>query len=129
MRFLLPLLLAVSLVSCAVPGNSTPAPKPGHVDHLVLLWLKRPGNEADKQKLHAAAEELKQIPGILSIRHGGALASDRAVVDDSFDVAYVTTFDSVASLHAYDPHPVHKKLADEVIVPLCKKIIVYDIVH
>lgn len=120
-------LLALCLVSCGT--LNPPAAKPGSVDHVVIFWLKRPGNEEDKAKLRAAAEELKQIPGILSIRHGVAVPSDRSVVDDSFDVAYVTTFDSAASLHAYDPHPVHARLANELIRPLCRKIVVYDILH
>lgn len=128
-RFSAACLLALSIVSCAPMGGGTPPPQAGHVDHLVLLWLKRPGNAEDKRKLHDAAEELKQIPGLISIRHGDALPSDRDVVDDSFDVAYITTFDSVDSLHAYDTHPVHAKLADELIRPLCRKIIVYDVKH
>ena len=118
--------LTLTLISCAAL-----APPAGHgtVDHVVLMWQKRPGNAADRHALLAACADLRVIPGIQFLDSGTALASDRPVVDDSFDVGLTMRFDSVKSLHAYETDPRHLKKVNEVLKPLTKKIVVYDIVR
>jgi hypothetical protein len=120
------LLVMCLLVSCG--GIAPPAPK-GSVDHVVLLWLKRPGNEEDRKAVRAASDELRGIPGLVFLDHGTPLASDRPVVDDSFDVGLVMRFDSVESLRVYETHPVHVKKVEEVLRPLSRKLLVYDVIR
>lgn len=123
MKRLATFLAAVFLASCAT--IAAPA-KPGSVDHVVLVWLKRAGNEQDKQKLIQLGHELRAIPGIRFLDSGTALPSQRPIVDDSFDVAYVMRFDSPAALEAYAVHPVHVKAKDE-LTRLSERIVVYDV--
>lgn len=129
MKFM-PLALAATLLlpSCATTRIAPPA-KAGTVDHVVMLWQKRPGNAADTKALRDAATHLREIPGIVFIDHGTPLASSRDVVDDSFDVGYVMRFDSAASLQAYDTHPDHVEQVEKVIRPLTRKVVVYDIIR
>jgi hypothetical protein len=126
MKALFVSLASMALVSCA---SISPAPKSGSVDHVVLIWLKRPGNTADRQALRQAAEDLKVIPEVKSVSHGTALASERPIVDDSFDVGFVMRFDSPADLHVYETHPQHVAKVNRVLKPLTKRIVVYDIVR
>ena len=126
MKALLASLAGLALVSCA---SIAPAAKSGSVDHVVLVWLKRPGNAADRAKLRQTAEELRAIPQVRSVSHGTALASDRPIVDDSFDVGFVMRFDSPADLRVYETHPFHVAKVNGVLKPLTKKIVVYDIVR
>ena len=126
MKALLVSFASAALVSCA---SISPAPKSGSVDHVVLIWLKRPGNTADRQALRQAAEDLKALPQVKSISHGTALASDRPIVDDSFDVGFVMRFDSPADLHTYEKHSFHVAKVNSVLKPLTKKIVVYDVVR
>lgn len=126
MRILTAIVLSLALVSCA--SISPPAGK-GTVDHVVVVWLKRPGNEADRRKLRDAGDELRSIPGLRFLDHGTALASERPIVDDSFDVAFVMRFDSAASLHAYEKNPLHVRKVNEVLKPLSRKILIYDVIH
>ena len=77
----------------------------------------------------AAFTDLRAIPGIKFLDAGTPLASDRPVVDDSFDVGLTVRFDSAQSLHAYEIDPGHVKKVNEVLKPLTKKIVVYDIVR
>ena len=126
MKILLALAAALSLVSCA---TLAPPAASGTVDHVVLVWQKRPGNAADRQAILAATKELRVIPGVKFLDAGTALASDRPIVDDSFDVGLTIRFDSAQSLHAYETHPLHVKKVTEVLKPLSRKILVYDIVH
>ena len=119
-------LLSILFASCA---TIAPPAKPGSVDHVVLVWLKRPGNEQDRKALRDAADDLRVIPGMRFLDHGTPLASDRPVVDDSFDVGFVMRFDSAEALQTYEDHPVHVQKVKEVILPLSKKVQVYDIVR
>ena len=126
MKALLASFAGLALVSCA---SIAPTSKSGSVDHVVLIWLKRPDNAADRQALRQAAEDLKAISQVKSISHGTALESERPIVDDSFDVGFVMRFDSPADLHAYETHPLHIAKVDSVLKPLTKKIVVYDVVR
>lgn len=119
--------LALALASCTTT-IAPPAPV-GTVDHVVLVWLKRPGNEQDRQALRAAGDRLRAIPGIVFLDHGTPLASNRPVVDDTFDAGFVMRFKSKAALDTYEPHPVHMKEVENVIKPLSRKVVVYDIVR
>ncbi len=126
MKPLLALASTLSLISCA---TIAPPATSGTVDHVVLLWLKRPGNAADRQAIRTASADLRTIPGIKFLDSGTPLASDRPIVDDSFDVGLTMRFDSVQALRAYETHPLHVKQKTEVLLPLSKKVLVYDIVR
>ena len=100
----------------------------GKIEHIVLLWQKKPGDAADRAKLIAAAKSLKaQIKEVKSVDVGLAVPSDRPVVDSSFDVGLVMSFASKADLDSYEKNPVHTKAVTDVLKPLTKKLQVYDI--
>ena len=50
-------------------------------------------------------------------------------MDDSFDVGFTMRFTSAEALHAYEKDPRHLKKVNEVLKPLSRKIVVYDIVR
>lgn len=124
MKSLAAALISLAFASCA--SIAPPAAK-GTIDHVVLVWLKRPGNPQDRKALRDAGDELRSIPGLRFLDHGIAHPSDRPTVDDSFDIGYVMRFDSAAALEAYAKHPLHQKKLNEVLRPLSAKIVVYDI--
>ena len=126
MKSILTLAASLVLVSCS---TIAPPAARGSVDHVVFVWLKRPGNPSDRQAVIAASHELRVIPGIKFLDSGTALASDRPVVDDSFDIGMTMRFDSVESLRAYESHPRHVQKVTEVLKPLSKKIVVYDMIR
>jgi hypothetical protein len=119
--------LTLSLSSCAQIGYP-PAPKPGNIEHVVLLWLNEPGNAVVKEKMIATTRTFqREIPGIVSVSVGDAVPSDRDVVDDSFDLGIVIRFRDRAALDAYQKHPVHVKASKEVLAPNASKLKVYDL--
>ncbi len=120
------LLAIIALSSCA---TIAPPAAHGSVDHVVLMWQKRPGNASDRATLLAACSELRVIPGIKFLDTGTALSSERPVVDDSFDVGLTVRFDSAQSLHGYETNPLHLKKVNEILKPLTRRIQVYDIVR
>lgn len=115
-----------SLPNCA--GARKRAPKKPELEHVVLVWLKRPGNEADRATLMALAKDLEQrIPEIKRLTVGRPLKSVRPIVDDSFDVGFVMRFKDSAAMNSYGRNPIHEKAAQELLLPLAKKVVVYDV--
>lgn len=115
-----------SCTTCPFAGAS----KPTGIEHVVLAWLKKPGNKTDQARVIAAAKGLKHdIKEVKSLSVGRALPSDRPVVDDSFDVGLVMHFANAADLASYEKNPVHVKAVTEVLKPLTSKIVVHDIMR
>jgi len=120
---LLCLFLAFTLTSCA---NTPQTIKPA-VLHIVVVWLKEPGNQNHRQQLLEASQQLTEIPGILSVQAGKVIGSDRAVVDSSFDIALVMRMRNREVLNSYVQHPLHHQLIEEVFKPLIEHYRVYDV--
>jgi len=118
----LAIVLLVALAGC----STVPRPPSGTVHHVVLCWLKQPGNAADRDRIIDASRTFADIPGVLSVSAGEAIPSERPIVDDSFDVAILLTFANAADLAAYLAHPEHIRARDEILVPRVAKILVYD---
>ncbi|MBT7543560.1 MAG: Dabb family protein [Gammaproteobacteria bacterium] len=96
------------------------------VYHVVLIWLKTYRNEMRINKIINASKKLKEIPGVLEVSAGKVLRSSRIIVDDTFDVSIIIKFASKEHLRDYLVHPIHIKVANDVLKPLANKIIVYD---
>jgi len=96
------------------------------VYHVVLIWLKSYRNEMRINKIINASKKLKEIPGVLEVSAGKVLRSSRIIVDDTFDVSIIIKFASKEHLKDYLVHPIHIKVANDVLKPLANKIIVYD---
>ena len=120
MRTALLCLVCFLAVSCQ-------SPQPAGVSHVVICWLKTPGDEAARQQIIDATQTLRQIPGVVSVSAGRPIPSTRPVVDSSYDVGIVITFKDEAALHAYETNPIHVNARNEVLRPLAGKLVIYDI--
>lgn len=96
------------------------------VEHIVIVWLKEPGNPALQQRVIDASQVLRSIPGVLALKAGTVIPSQRPIVDSSFDVALIVSFPGKAALQAYLAHPVHIELVEKTLLPLVARIQVYD---
>lgn len=121
LRQLFCLFVVVSLSGCAI------TPQTPSVQHIVVVWLKDPGNEIHRQQLLSASQRLTEIPGIMSVNGGPVISSDRAVVDSSFDIALVIKMRDREVLSSYVQHPLHQQLLREVFKPLIEHYRVYDV--
>jgi len=118
--------LMLSACSSCPLGNKVTAS--GKIEHIVLVWLKRPSNAEDRATLVATAKKFQaEISEIQHLSVGAAVASDRDIVDDTFDVGFVMRFADKATLTAYENHPTHKDAVKKILLPLAKKVLVYDI--
>lgn len=101
-------------------------PTGSYVNHIVLLWFKE---DVGKNKIDEIIELTRQLNNIRSIDQlqvGRAIASERNIVDDSFDVGISMRFRSLQDMKGYLKHPLHVELVREHIKPNIAKIIVYD---
>lgn len=99
------------------------------VNHIVLCWLKEPGNIGQSKKIIEASRSFTDIPGVLEIRTGRAIKSDRDVVDDSFDVGICITLRTPEDLERYTTHPIHTAAIKNVLLPFVDRIVVYDFIE
>jgi len=118
----------ITLILVSLPLKAEEFKNDEPVYHIVLIWLKTYRNEMRINKIIDASKELKNIPGVLEVTTGKVLRSSRVIVDDTFDVSVIIKFASKDYLNDYLVHPIHVKLANEVLKPLANKITVYDTV-
>ena len=120
------LLLFTISAACSIPAL---AADPGHkatVVHVVLVWLKEPGNPEHRQQIIEISREFETIPGVIDVSVGEVVLSDRPIVDDSFDVGLYLTFSSVEAMQTYLADDRHQQALREVFRPLSERYIVYD---
>jgi len=117
------LLFSGCCAPCRVPA------RPGAVGHVVICWLKQPGDAAACERLIRVSRSFAGMPGLLSVQAGRLLPTDRPIVDATFDVAIVLRFRDKQALAAYLEHPRHKRALRETLQPLARRVVVYDFVE
>ena len=96
------------------------------IQHVVLCWLKEPGNQVHRNQIIEVSKTFRNIPGVLEVRVGEVIESDRAIVDDSFDVAILVVVPNGRRLQEYLDHPIHDQAKQDVLLPLVDRVVVYD---
>ena len=114
------LLLTVGCVSTHHSGRKQ------ELSHVVLCWLKEPGNTEHRDQIINISRTFKKIPGVLEVRAGEVISSDRPIVDDSFDVGILVIVPDAKSLQEYLDHPIHQNAKRDILLPLVEKVLVYD---
>jgi Stress responsive A/B Barrel Domain len=93
--------------------------------HHVFFWLNNPDSESDKADLVAGLETLKAIEGIQLVHIGFPASTSRGVIDASYSVSWLLTFDSLEAEEVYQHHPIHLAFVANC-SHLWSKVIVYD---
>ena len=100
-----------------------------NVHHVVVCWLNEHGNKEARQKVIEVSRGFSAIPGVIDVRVGRVIPSEREIVDSSFDVAIYLSFENEQKLFEYLNHPIHKKAVEKTLKPLVRKIVVYDFIE
>ncbi len=116
------LALALPLSGCATLQRDDAT----NVHHLVLVWLKTPGDEPAKALLTQTSRRFAEIPGVVSVKVGEAIASDRPIVDSTYDLAILIVLEDREALAEYLAHPQHKAAQAEVLRPLVEQVRIFD---
>jgi Stress responsive A/B Barrel Domain len=98
----------------------------GTLSHQAYFWLHNAGSQTDRDMLIAGLQTLRGIPQIRTYQIGvPAPTEQRDVVDSSFDVSELMTFDSIADQVAYQTHPLHLAFI-AACSHLWARVVVYD---
>jgi hypothetical protein len=97
----------------------------GQITHVVLFWLKRPGNVDDQNVLIRAARSFRRIKGVSDVWVGRSLPVERPV-EQSFDVGVVITFKNAGALKKFERNQRHQQIIETALRPLVRRYIVYN---
>lgn len=97
------------------------------VNHVVLVWFKPDTTQTDIDEVIRETNKLPLfIPQIKSMRLGRAIASDRKMVDDSFDLGIYLLFANQQDMATYLSHPKHVTFVNQFVKPRLERLLVYD---
>ena len=93
------------------------------IEHLVLIqWKAEAAPEAITQAINGLRALRSQISGILDLTCGENF-NPRA---QGYTHALVARFEDRAALDAYNPHPAHQKVVQEMMKPIAAEVLVLD---
>ena len=126
---MIPVLLPVAAAVLAGCAGEPARESSGRINHLVLCWLEEPGNPEHRRRIIEQTRAFRAIPGVLEVRAGEVVPSQRAIVDSSFDVGILLSFADAEQMRSYIQHPAHQRAVREVLQPLVSRILVYDFIE
>jgi Stress responsive A/B Barrel Domain len=93
--------------------------------HHVYFWLKEPANDLHLQQLIAGLQQLSVVTTIKSFHIGKPAATNRGVIDATYSISWLNTFETAADQDSYQIDPIHLNFVKEC-AHLWEKVIVYD---
>ena len=97
------------------------------ITHAVFFWLKNPDSVEDRDRLIEGVRGLAAIEVVRTLKVGfPADTGARDVVDSSYGVSEIITFDCAADEAIYQVHPIHQRFIAEY-GHLWNRVTVYDI--
>ena len=93
--------------------------------HHVFFWLKNPSSAEDKAKLVEALRKLSKVKSIRTFHIGQHAGTTRSVIEKSYSISWMLTFDSLETEEEYQTDPIHLNFVKEN-QHLWEKVVVYD---
>ncbi|MGH7178340.1 MAG: Dabb family protein [Tepidisphaeraceae bacterium] len=122
MKWIVGIVMSWAVCGCA----SMQSQRTNEVNHVVVCWLKQPGDAGARRQLIDRSYTFLEIPGCRRVVAGPVLPSTRPAVDASFDMAVVMTFSDEQALVSYYTNPIHVRAVEEVLKPLVARYVAYD---
>lgn len=124
--FLLASVLSLLAGCTHVPSANKPS---GHLHQVGLVWLKNAGNQEDQQKVIEAIHAFdREIPEVTNAAVGRTDGIGGPFSETGYDLCFILSFEDEAARQRYNVHPTHQKAAQEVFLPLSKKLLFYRFV-
>ncbi len=96
------------------------------LSHVVLFWTKPGVERASERLIECARNTLAKIPGLLGFHIGVMVPSERAVVDQSYQVGLLIQLPDKAAEAAYQTHPLHIEFVEGEFKQTVDRVRVYD---
>lgn len=127
------LILTLALAACQGSGNVKMATVEQETTalenpfiHSVYIWFKEDVTEEQRAQMYADTEELRSIDVVKALYTGKPAATDRPIVERSYDYAIIVHFEDLTGHDAYQQHPVHLALLENH-SSLWKKVMITDV--
>ena len=120
-RMRIAMFLTCIALSFAPTGAQAIAARSGQVTHVMLFWLKRPGNVDDQNFLRRALRTLRRARGVNDMRVGRPLPVDRPSVEQSFR--------DREAFEKLERDQQRKQAIDAMLGPLVRRYTVYNFVN
>src|SRR5947208_4048307 len=135
MKFLLVFRMPVVISLCCIAfsltstGAQAAPARSGQVTHVMLFWLKRPGNVDDQNYLLRALRTLRRVRGVSDVRVGRPLLVDRPGLEESFDLGVVLIFRDREALEKFQRDQQPEKAIDAMLRSLVRRYSIYHFVN
>ena len=96
------------------------------ITHVMLFWLKRPGNVDDRNVLLRGLRTLRRVRGVTDVRVGRSLPIDPPGLEQSFDLGVVVIFRDREALEKFERDPRRRSALDAVLQPLLRRYTIYN---
>lgn len=132
-KIIIPLFAVFLMHSCNSPKSTEPAQSEPSAEevtemtfiHTVFFWLNEGVTDEDRKIFEAGMEKLGTVKTIGKYHIGVPAPSDREVVDDSFDYAWIVHFPDLEAELSYQSDSLHLQFIEKH-QHLWEKVIVYD---
>lgn len=115
------------LTACSTQPKKVEPLTTSAINHVVLVWFKQGTTKAEVDGVIEQTQKLAMaIPEVKSMRLGRAIASERKIVDDSFDLGIYFLFADEQAMQRYLNHPQHVAFVKQWVKPKLAKLVVYD---
>jgi hypothetical protein len=115
---------ALAFPTFGIGRHKSPPAKNMFVHH-VYFWLKNPGSREDLAKLQEGLQKLSKVKTIRMFHIGRPADTNRDVIDRSYAISWLTTFDSPEDQEQYQKDPIHLDFVRDY-SSLWSRVIVYD---
>jgi hypothetical protein len=135
MNFLLVFRVPIVILLCCAAFALTPngaqaaAARSGQVTHVILFWLKRPGNLDDQSFLRRTLRSLRRVRGVNDVRVGRSLPVARPGLEQSFDLGAVMIFRDREALEKFERDLRREQALNAMLRPLVRQYTVYNFVN
>lgn len=126
LRYVFALMFALFAINVANADETQDTPQ--KFSHVIMVWLKQPQNPTARHQFIEASRQLNSLPGIINRHVGVVVPTDKAMVDDTFDVAVTVTLNSRQAFENYMSHPKHLEIIEKKLKPLVNRIVAYDFI-
>lgn len=127
------MLVFASLTVLSARAQAEPASDSGKVHHVVIIWLKQAGDEQARRQYITGSAGLAELPGVVSYDPGTPANVKRShinpAIDESYDVAVSSVFESREAYEAFLTHPEYLRVAQQVLRPLVERYKVFDFIE
>ena len=115
------------LAAAATAANAEPKQETSaNIYHTVVFWLKPETTSAKIDEIIRLVKTMEDLPMVERVFVGTPVMSERAVVDDSFSVAFTMVFENKTALDAFAADPYHKRVSGEETMPHVLRAVIYD---